>query len=366
MKKRFRRIVVLFLILTLFVGVVPCQAQAFEFDWGSDTPYEQPVIVVDAAIPNLFVAVSKQGFHPSSGNYVRIQADILIDTYVDGNAVTLQILNSKGKCVYQKILRDQYGRYINLKWNGKPSKNNPAGLSASKYVKAGKYTAKLTISGENDYYRIKTATATRSFKVNYKAPAKTKGIAKAKKIPMYTGYADIDYMAEKLIKAAGVTGKMSDDKKVKKIYHYMTTHFKHNLDYKKRYYNPSEATLTAYMKSVEKKVLGGKIEIIYKYGDVSSEMKYRCGVCYDMATIFAILCNHVGIHAGVCEGLYLNRNGTKMGHSWSVAMVDGKKYYYDVDVEIKNYRKGQGDYYWYKKTKSKSKKTHKYYQEEKL
>ncbi|MCD8077335.1 MAG: hypothetical protein LUE63_02955 [Lachnospiraceae bacterium] len=78
------------------------------------------------------------------------------------------------------------------------------------------------------------------------------------------------------------------------------------------------------------------------------------------AAIFQILCNHVGVEAGICSGYYLNRNGTTAGHSWNCAVVNGVTYYYDVDVEIQNYGKGQGDYYWYKKTKSQSKKNHQY------
>ena len=79
-------------------------------------------------------------------------------------------------------------------------------------------------------------------------------------------------------------------------------------------------------------------------------MQKRGGVCSDQAAIFVILCNHVGVDAGVCNGYYKNLDGTRAGHSWNYAIVDGKKYYYDVDVEIQNYSKGQGDYYWYKKT----------------
>ena len=39
-------------------------------------------------------------------------------------------------------------------------------------------------------------------------------------------------------------------------------------------------------------------------------------------------------------------------------IVNGRKYYYDVDIEIQNYGKGQGDYYWYKKTLAQAKGNH--------
>ncbi|MFR6167942.1 MAG: hypothetical protein ACLUKE_07195 [Blautia wexlerae] len=44
--------------------------------------------------------------------------------------------------------------------------------------------------------------------------------------------------------------------------------------------------------------------------------------------------------------------------SQNYAVVNGRKYYYDVDIEIQNYGKGQGDYYWYKKTLAQAKGNH--------
>ena len=52
----------------------------------------------------------------------------------------------------------------------------------------------------------------------------------------------------------------------------------------------------------------------------------------------------------------LGERGRALMNTWKT--VNGKKYYYDVDVEIQNYGNGQGDYYWYKKTLSEAKKTH--------
>jgi hypothetical protein len=51
-------------------------------------------------------------------------------------------------------------------------------------------------------------------------------------------------------------------------------------------------------------------------------------------------------------------DGSRPGHSWNYAIIDGTKWYYDVDVEIQNYGKGQGDYYWYRKSRTEAEKTH--------
>jgi len=161
---------------------------------------------------------------------------------------------------------------------------------------------------------------------------------------------------------------MSQDEKVRRIYHWMTVNFKHKhadeFVKAKNYYDLTSTKAQKRIKNYKKKTLqnyqNGKL--IFGGSSWSSfmapYMQKRGGVCSDQAAIFVILCNHVGVDAGVCNGYYKNLDGTRAGHSWNYAIVDGKKYYYDVDVEIQNYSKGQGDYYWYKKTLKQAKKNH--------
>lgn len=130
------------------------------------------------------------------------------------------------------------------------------------------------------------------------------------------------------------------------------------------YYNlaSSRKKIDAYKKTTDALYKNGSL--IYNYDQALIQRKWcmerRIGVCTDQAAIFKILCNHAGIQAGICSGYYLNRNGTKAPHAWNYAVVGGRTYYYDVDVEIQNYGKGQGDYYWYQKTRSEANRTHKF------
>jgi len=182
----------------------------------------------------------------------------------------------------------------------------------------------------------------------------------------YTGNKTIDYIAESMIKSAGVKESMSDDAKVKKIYHYMTWHFKHTHAGRKKYFKvyyskkKIKKQINAYNALVKKMKKKGRIKVDSKYSKYEWNMMRRVGSCIDIAAMFAILCRHEGIKADTHRGYYKNRNGSRPSHSWNYAYVNGKKYYYDVDVEIKNRGGGQGDYYWYKKTYSQAKKTHKF------
>ena len=329
-------------------------------------PYE-----TELQIESLVISAGSKGFNPSKGNYIFIRSGVWSEgAYGNDSTVNLRIRvnNKAGKYVYQKNLKNIGSGFLNLKWNGKASKNNAAKVKAGSYIKSGTYKVELYLYYTGNGYK-KSVTKTKKLVVSKKAPSGTKGLEKAKQIPMLTGNSNIDYMAEQMIKSAGVRSSMSQDQKVKKIYHYMTTHFKHKHYYEspnkyKVYYNTSKLSrkIASYKKTTDKNLKNGKLIYNYQaYYNAEWCMARRIGVCSDHAAIFQILCNHVGIEAGICNGYYKNRNGSLAGHSWNYAVVNGRTYYYDVDIEIQNYKKGQGDYYWYKKTKSQAKKNHKFY-----
>lgn len=325
--------------------------------------YNIQASLVDMEIESLVTSASKKGFHPSKGNYLIIRSYVYAYVNVMSEysvCLDVRIHDSKGKDVYKKTYENaEYGGYLNFNWNGKDSKSKT-------YVKDGTYTVELTyrFEGAGEKREVKKTV---KFKVSRKAPKGKKGLAKAKNIVTLTGNPEIDYMAERMVKAAGVKMNMSDEQKVKKIYHYMTKKFKHthytesNKKYKVYYkFNKLAKKIEKYRKKTDKQLAQGKLVYNYQYSYINSWcMQRRRGVCDDHAEIFQILLNHVGVDTGVCRGYYLNRDGSEMWHVWNYALVDGKKYYYDVDVEIQNYGKGQGDYYWYRKTKKQAKKNHK-------
>lgn len=358
MKKNWRKKgLMLFLAFVLLCAGMPRTVQAGE----------------TGMIESLGVSVSKKGFHPSKGNYLRIKA--YIDTsYTDATwgyetscsaDIRLRICNSDGKYVFQKKYKNSTGGYLDYKWNGKASKNNKAGVQSGSYVEDGEYTVELTVVPSVE--SLSTSTRTCSFLVSSKAKSGKAGLSAAKTLPVLTGNSNVDYMAEQICKAAKVTSSLSDDEKVKRIYHWMTTHQKHAHYYEggsfKTYYklSSSKKKIQSYKKTCDKQYKKGKL--LYNYSMRNEEwcMERRIGVCTDHAAIFKILCSHVGVESGICSGYYLNRNGTKASHSWNYAIVNGTTYYYDVDVEIQNYGKGQGDYYWYKKTRTEANVTHEFH-----
>lgn len=315
---------------------------------------------------------SSKGFNPSKNNSISLYAllDVSDGFYNFGTTKTraslsFRVLNSAGKTVFTKSYKNTFiFQTFSIAWDGKASKGNGAKIKAGKYVPAGKYTLEVVASSTRDGQVIENLASSTQFKVSKKAPKGFKGKAKAKALVLLTGDAEVDYMAEKMLKAAGVKSSMSADKKVKRIYSYMVKHFKHNHGDKKYtvYYNLKKlkSKIAAYKKTADAKVARGKAYYSHLYEGISWNMARRAGVCDHNAAFFVILCNHAGVHAVSTGGYYKNTNGSLSPHAWNAAVVNGKTYYYDIDVEIQNRGKGQGNFYWYKKTLAQSKKNHKY------
>lgn len=351
-------------------------------------PLKKPIIETE----KLKLLTTKKGFHPSKNNYLTIYVCNYIDRFIDlweedtilGTQV--RIVNSEGKCVfyekydmtedvtYQNVVWDgdmadtSYATPIlhaicDLHWKGKPSKKNEAGLNVKKYIPDGTYTVEATtfISCGNLVFQSEPVSTT--LVVNSAAPKGYNGQKKSARIPIYTGDAQVDYLAEKICKAAGVKMNMSDDKKIKKIYTYMTKNFKHFHSYKKKkkFYNVKKMTAKIQQYKTASDIQYAESKIMYNYIDtrgIRKAMEYRGGVCDYNAAIFMILCNHVGVVSYRCGGYYVNSSGSYSPHAWNMAVVNGKIYYYDIDVEIQNYRKGQKSFHWYKKTYKQSCKNH--------
>lgn len=348
MKKKSMKWVICTLVLVMLLGLV----------------HKEKAQAATAKIQSLVVVANKSGFRPSAGNYASIKASVTVSS---ANAsLRIRVLNSKGKWIYQKTYTGiKSNKYFAIKWNGKAIKGNTAGLNVNQYPGTGVYTVEALAyytSGGKKYYSKKLV----KLPINYTAPGGVSGRTHLNYVPMFTGDKNTDYLAEVMCKAAGVTSTMSQDQKVKKIYHWITLNFKHvhysmsNTSYKK-YYSLSSLTskVNAYRTSVNAKINAGTaIFTYYSSPHITWNMERRIGQCNNHAAVFKIMCNHMGVESEICKGYYLNRNGTRMGHYWNSAVINGVTYYYDVDVELQNLGKGQGDYYWYKKTRTEAEKTH--------
>jgi len=197
---------------------------------------------------------------------------------------------------------------------------------------------------------------------------------------IYTGIAEIDYLAEALVREIGIDGSWPDEKIVKKIYTYMSRYFYymkdlHYLDDMPLYYDPDSLTdrIEAFRQVTEQAAAAGKISYTGKFttgtwmgfsadgtvttgemsfDDISYHMATHEGVCDNHADVFSVLCCHLGIEAGIAGG-----SVSKNAHSWCWAKLGGKKYYFDIGNSIHyfhNTKKVTMGYFRMKKKKMKN------------
>lgn len=80
-------------------------------------------------------------FVPKKNRYVKIKTAVKTEIPVK---VNIKILNEKRKTVFWQNYGKAGSKTYVIKWNGKPSKKNPAKYKTSSYVPAGEYTVKVT------------------------------------------------------------------------------------------------------------------------------------------------------------------------------------------------------------------------------
>lgn len=345
-------VMVLFVALTMSFTLLPETVHADD---------EEESNTVSADFLGADIAAAPGGFHPGSGNYIRIRASFESGTSLPAEDseswyTTVRILNTDSNVVYS-VTKKRYA--VDLKWNGKASANNTAGLSSGSYIPDGEYTAEIKFVHEADGQEASNTHA-ETFQVNSSAEAGKKAAAGIQLKPVYTGNDEEDYLAELMIREAGVKMNMSSDQKVKRIYKYIRKNFKHRHytdKWPKKHFHLSKmkARVQSFKTKSDSRLQKGELLYSDPFGIwMPDKWESRCGVCDDQAMVFMVMCNHVGVEAGKLGGIYFN-NGTKWSHAWNYAVIKGTKYYYNVDTEIQCGTQTQ----FYKMSKAKAKKHHK-------
>lgn len=186
--------------------------------------------------------------------------------------------------------------------------------------------------------------------------------AKAEKlygeVPMYLGFADVDYMAEQVLKEIQVTGDTAEER-IRQVYDWIILNCDRSGAADKTYFDPEEVM----KKSQEgSKFFDGMVEGISKGEltlriDVAGEMgspdgftipydsnyyvasfayqmmMYRVGNCAHYAALLTLLLNHLGYDCRLIDGVFVNSDGSQVEHKWNMVLVDGKYYWLDPRMD---------------------------------
>ena len=153
--------------------------------------------------------------------------------------------------------------------------------------------------------------------------------AEAKKI--YTGNTKVDCAAEKIIQSCTKPG-MSRRQKLKRVYLYLVKHMKYTRSRGPVRVKVTKKEMKAFRKETAALRAAGKVRYSSKFSTIYDNLLTLRGKCKDMSGAFCILANHLGYRAGYTTGRYVRSNGISSPHWWNYVIVDGKKYYCDVQA----------------------------------
>ena len=177
-------------------------------------------------------------------------------------------------------------------------------------------------------------------------------------IPIWIGDAEVDYMAEEILKEIPTAGKSKRDQ-IQAVYDWIILHCKRD-NWDGTYYFDQETVYAAsggaFLEEANAKLSRGEIMLRLAFEDnrqdswfipydsnmyISSfgrEMMYRrTGNCAHYSALLAVLLGHLGFDCRLVDGVFINGNGSKVEHKWNYVLLDGQYYWLDVRMDHANY-----------------------------
>ena len=177
------------------------------------------------------------------------------------------------------------------------------------------------------------------------------------KIPIYIGYADVDYMAEEILSQIPLAGK-DEIGRIQAVYDWVIQNCSRIDNYGTYYLTPYFSSETAgvhYAEMAEKIARGEAVvrkdlEAYYgvpnDYGfSISFDSNFylgnyaydmmlkREGNCVHFTALLVVLLGHLGYDSRLIAGSVINGNGSASDHKWNYTLVDGRYYWMDSRMD---------------------------------
>jgi len=189
-------------------------------------------------------------------------------------------------------------------------------------------------------------------------------MAASHRIPIYIGYADVDYMADQILKSIDTEGKSATEQ-IAAVYDWIITNCqRYNWDGVYHFdAAQSEAEIAAFYQYCQQQSAAGKLNLRRELeplaGYTSSDgmsvsydsnyyianfayemMVFRTGNCAHYSSLLALLLGHLGFDCRLIPGEFVNRDGSAVEHKWNYVLVDGQYYWLDVRMDHASSGKG--------------------------
>lgn len=177
-------------------------------------------------------------------------------------------------------------------------------------------------------------------------------------VPMYLGYADVDYMAEQVLKEIKVTDGTAEER-IRQVYDWIIYNCDRSGEADKTYFDPEEVMEKSqedskFFENMVKQIENGDLTLrIDVAGEMGSPdgftipydssyyiasfayqmMMYRVGNCAHYAALLNLLLNHLGYDCRLIDGDFINSDGSKVEHKWNMVLVEGKYYWLDPRMD---------------------------------
>lgn len=191
-------------------------------------------------------------------------------------------------------------------------------------------------------------------------------------LPIYIGYADVDYMADEILKEIPTQGKSAKEQ-IRAVYDWIIYNCKRD-GWDGQYHFDEEAVSAAvddyYYEQTMDRLKKGEILLRIDYEDsydsqdgflflgcdsrtyiasfARDMMLTRSGNCAHYSALLAVLLGHLGFDCRLIDGDFVNSNGSQMEHKWNYVLVDGRYYWLDVRIDHATYaRTGKIDHRYF-------------------
>ncbi|MBQ1434433.1 MAG: S-layer homology domain-containing protein, partial [Clostridia bacterium] len=198
------------------------------------------------------------------------------------------------------------------------------------------------------------------------------GAASYGRVPIYIGFADIDYMAEQILKEIPTEGKTSEEQ-IRAVYDWIQKNCKRDGAGDKYYFDEDaiEPAVETYYNDMVKKLDRGEavirpdLESEYMPENITGySMSYdsrayvanfayemmltRTGNCAHFSALFTVLLGHLGYDCRLIDGEFINGDGSSVEHKWNYVLVGDRYYWFDIRMDHANYtRTGNLSYQYF-------------------
>ncbi len=180
--------------------------------------------------------------------------------------------------------------------------------------------------------------------------------------PIYLGDAEVDYMADQVLRQIPTAGK-TDREKILAVYAWIQENCSRFEWDGTLYFDEAQvrAALPAYADAANAEISAGRASIREEYEDTTvmdyfwgmpmlsgdsnqyiayfaGEMFYTlCGNCAHFSAMLTVLLNHLGFDCRLIGGSFRNSNGSTYEHKWNCVLIDGQYYWMDVRIDHAEY-----------------------------